>query len=170
MEHSRVLSLANEATDVEQKGVYLAEAARWSWPIGSERPDHLNQALELSLSIQSENPDGARAIAEEVRASLYVVRTGAPEHPEIMARANAIIVEELVRKDKLDDKARATPQTQYEKTIGPNPNASLMSSLGFVLWLIGLGMVIWTEQKKRQWGALMSLAGLACYLGFLPLA
>lgn len=170
MEHSRVLTLANETTDVEAKGIYLAEAARWSWPVGSERAGHLNEALNLSLSIQAEQPDKARAIAEEIRASLYAVRTGTPEHPEIMARANAIIVEELARRDGLNEKERADLKAQYDKTIGPNPTASLFSSIGFALWLLGLGIAIWAGKTKRQWGALMSLTGLVCYLGFLPLA
>ena len=31
-----------------------------------------------------------RAVAEEVRASIYSVRTGGPAYPEVLSRANSI--------------------------------------------------------------------------------
>ena len=170
MEHSRVLSLSNEVSDLEQKGIHLAEAARWAWPFGSERSEHLNRALEISLSLQKEKPDAARAVAEEVRASIYSVRTGGPAYPEILSRANSIIVSELARRDQLNEEEREELQKKFDAPIGPNPTAKLMSSLGFALWLLGLGVLIWAQGRRRQWGALMSLTGLALYLGFLPLA
>ena len=98
------------------------------------------------------------------------MRTGGPAYPEILSRANSIIVSELARRDQLNEEEREDLQKKFDAPIGPNPTAKLMSSLGFALWLLGLGVLIWAQGRRRQWGALVSLTGLALYLGFLPLA
>jgi hypothetical protein len=170
MEHSRVVEKAEEATDLEDKGIYTAEAARWAWPIGSEGSKHLSDALEISKKIQDQNPDGARLVAEEVRASIFSTRTGSPGHPEILAEANALIVASLSKRDALNEKERSSLAKEYAKQIGPDTAKSLLSSIGFLLWIGGLGVAIWAQNRKRQLGLLISLTGLTLYLGFIGLA
>jgi len=168
-EHSDRLEAARAAEGAE-KGVLLAESARWTWPIGDERPERLEEALELAEGLRSDNPEGARAIAEEVRATLYATRVGRPGHPGTLSRANEMITDLLSARDGLSEGEKQALAAQYEKYDGPSTGAAAGSSAGFCLWLFGLWLSARERGKRRIASFALAGLGLALFLGFLAVA
>tara|TARA_B100000029_G_C17553602_1_gene950958 strand:- start:944 stop:1534 length:591 start_codon:yes stop_codon:yes gene_type:complete len=170
MEHSRVQGLVANTQDPKTKGILIAESARWAWPLGPEQARLLNKSLSIADTIQTKDPQAAGAIAEEVRATLYATRVNRPIHPDILQRANTLIVQSLKARDQLQEPATKQLENIYAKPIGPKPWAFNLSSLGFLAWLFGLFITIWGKTNHRIAGILCSTLGLIAYLGFLAVA
>ena len=171
IERAHVSRLAgDQGDDLVAKTVYLAESARWSPPLIGDRAATLSQALDTATKLMKEDPAGAQAIAEEVRATLFATRVGQPGHPEILKRANELIVACLSARHGHTEVERAKLLRTYEKVSGPAPFLSLLSSLGFVLWLVGLAWLLIGRQSYRVHALSLSAVGLVSYLGFLALA
>ena len=169
-EHSALLEAAKAEDEAGARGILLAESARWTWPVGDARRGRLAKAMEMADDLRASKPDEARAIAEEVRATLYATRVGKPGHPEILARANKMIVDLLAQRDNLDDAARTALAAEYARFDGPRPGPYAGSAFGFCLWLVGLWGGVCSEGRARVGALVLAAGGLALFLGFLAVA
>jgi hypothetical protein len=171
LEKNRVTSLSSQKqNDPVLRNVYLAESARWALPLVGDSRARLSEALDEAEKLAQTNPQGAQAIAEEVRATLYVTRTGAPPHPDLLERSNQLIVRSLEQRFKLSPSQRETVASKYREFRGPTPAYSLLSSLGFVFWLIGLSWLSLGKREHRVRAVALSASGLVLYLVFLAIA
>ncbi len=171
IEKSHVSDLANQpGVDEVSKHIYLAESARWSTPIIGDKSQVLTQALDKADQLKEHNPAGSRAIAEEVRATLYATRVGHPGNTEILQRANQLIVENLAKQHNLGEEEKAKLVQAYKEVRGPSPIFSLLSSIGFVIWLVGLALISIGRKDLRVQAVMLTAGGLISYLGFLALA
>lgn len=170
VELSRGLERAAAAHDSKAKGVALAEAARWALPLTGEREQLLGGAMAAAEALEQADPDGARAVAEEVRATLFAVRLASPPRSPLLKEANAMIVRLLAQRDRLSPQQVEELRLTYEEQRGPAPLPYALSSLSFVVWLVGLWLAVRREGSGRRLGLLLAAIGLAGFVGFIAVA
>ncbi len=164
------LEAARAETDPVARGMGLADAARWSWSFTGEREALLVEALNFAEKVRPKEPARALALAEEVRATLFVTRwLGSPTGP-VLERANGMIVQLLADRDGLGDDRRQELAAKYAEPIGPSSLSYALSSIGFVLWLCGLALTTSALRGRRRLGFGLATGGLALFLTFLALA
>jgi len=169
-EKAHGLERVNAASSKAEKAVLLAETARWTLPYGNERAEYLEKALEHANELKTASPEAARAVAEEVRATIYSVRLGFPGNEDILQRANGMIVDLLASRDALSESEKEALAETYRRFDGPEPGATAGSSLGFVCWLSGLWLSAGATRRRRAGGLVLASVGLALFLGFFALA
>ncbi len=169
-EKAHCLKRVDSASSRAEKAVLLAETARWTLPYENERAEYLEKALGHANELKTASPEAARAVAEEVRATIYAVRLGFPGNGETLQRANEMIVDLLASRDGLSETEKAALMETYHRFDGPAPGATAGSSLGFVLWLSGLWLSAGGTRRRRTGGLVLASVGLALFLGFFALA
>jgi hypothetical protein len=170
VELSRGIERARSATSESARGIALCEAARWTLPLGGERESLLEEALSTAERLQTMDPEGARAVAEEVRATLYAVRLAAPPKSEQLDRANNLVVSLLAKRDGLGAVQVEELRQAYAQGLGPAPVPYALSSASFLLWLAGLWLAVRKEGSGRRLGFVLAAVGLAGFVGFIAVA
>ena len=170
VELSRGLERAAAAPNERAKGISLAEAARWALPLTDEREQLLGAAMSVAGKLEKEDPDSARAVAEEVRAAFFSVRLASPPRSALLDEANAMIVRLLAKRDSLGASETEELRAAYEQDLGPAPLPYVLSSVSFLVWLAGLWLAVRKEGSGRRLGFLLAAMGLAGFVGFIAVA
>lgn len=170
LEQSALLRAAQQAESDVDRALLLCEAARWSLPWTASTTEALEAAMAVARVQRSTDPQVARRIAEEVRAALFVVQAVGSPQGAIFDEANELIIGGLAVRDGLDQAAIEALRQTYETWDGPQPVAYVVSSVGFVFWLLGLWFGLWKRGRVGFAGFALSGLGLLLFLAGLSAA
>ncbi|MFO7561139.1 MAG: hypothetical protein R6X02_00745 [Enhygromyxa sp.] len=129
---------AAELGDREAEIRHLGRAARFRLPLAGHDDHALARLHELALAAEAADElDTALAAWRELRSALIGTRVIDVSDPELLAEANAAIVELMVREARLD--ARPIARERWAEELEQDLQArgrSLLAAFCFAAWLV----------------------------------
>lgn len=172
------LARADEAAQVGDHDAeirHLGRAARFRLPLARHDERALSRLRELALEAEGADAiDPALAAWREIRSALLGTRAITVSDPELLAEANAAIVELMVREARAAGRpsARERWAEELEQDLAPR-GRSLFAALCFAVWMVACvgffargvdaqGRLI--PRPARRWGSVLVLSLVAWLL------
>ena len=129
---------AGEAGDRDAEIRHLGRAARFRLPLAQHDDQAINQLHALAVDAQSAGEITTSLTAwRELRSALIGTRTLDVPEPELLAEANAEIVELMVEEARASNRpiARDRWAEELEQDLQPR-HRTLLAALSFAAWLV----------------------------------